>query len=169
MQGKATVAGHPIHPMLVTFPIGCFAAAVLCDLISIVAGPVFWAQMSTWLLIFGWCGALLAAFFGFIDYLSAPMTAQAKSNAGWHASLNVAVLIVFGSAAAIRFFDHTSVAGYALTGAGIVLLAITAALGGSIAHRHLVGSIEQDVAAPREAEDNTTLTPTERAASKVLG
>ena len=163
MQGKATLAGHPIHPMLVTFPIGCFVAAVVCDLISIGTGPAFWAAMSSWLLIFGWCGALLAAFFGFIDYLSAPMTVAAKSAAGWHATLNVAVLIVFGVAAAIRFFDHTAVMGYALTGAGIVLLAITGVLGGNVAHRHLVGSNEKDVSAPREAEDNSALTPAERA------
>ncbi len=162
MQGKATIAGHPVHPMLVTFPIGCFVAAVVCDVISIWAGPVFWAAMSTWLLLFGLLGALLAAFFGFVDYLSAPMTATAKSVAGWHMALNAAMIVLFGLACAVRFLDHTSVAGYALTGLGIVVLAIAATLGGNVAHAHLVGSSEEDVGSPREAGDRSAASPPER-------
>lgn len=162
MQGKATIAGHPIHPILVTFPIGCFVAAVVCDIISIFAGPVFWAAMATWLLLFGLIGALAAAIFGFVDYLSAPMTAAAKSIAGWHMTLNVGVIVLFGLACAVRFLDHTSVAGYALTGIGIVVLAISGILGGNVAHGHLVGSSEADMAAAREPADRTALTPEER-------
>ncbi len=163
MQGKATIGGHPLHPILVTFPIGCFVAAVVCDLISIWEGPVFWAPMSTWLILFGVAGSLLAAFFGFIDYVSAPMTVRAKSAAAWHMTLNIAVIVIFGWACAIRFLDHTSPAGYGLTGLGIVLLAVSGWLGGEVAHRHLVGSSEQDVRATREASDRTALTPQERA------
>ncbi len=153
MQGKATIAGHPVHPMLVTFPIGCFLAAVVSDIISIWAGPVFWAAMSTWLLLFGVLGALLAAFFGLVDYLSAPMTAAAKSLAAWHMTLNVAMIVLFGLACAVRFLDHTSPAGYGLTGLGIVLLAAAGVLGGSVAHGHLVGSSERDIGSEREAAD----------------
>jgi uncharacterized membrane protein len=162
MQGKGTIAGHPVHPMLVTFPIGCFVAAVVSDVISIWAGPVFWAEMSTWLLLFGVLGSLLAAFFGLVDYLSAPMTAAAKSVAAWHMTLNVAMIVLFGIACAIRFLDHTSVVGYALEGLGIVVLAISGVLGGDVAHRHLVGSSEADVGDVREAADRTAATPQER-------
>ncbi len=168
MQGKATLGGHPLHPMLVTIPIGCFVAAVASDIISIWAGPVFWAQMSTWLILFGIVGALLAAFFGFVDYVSAPMTIRAKSVAAWHMTLNVAVVVIFGFACAIRFLDHTSVAGYALTALGIVLLGISGWLGGELAHRHLVGSTEQDVRAVREAPDRTAMTPHEAAGLSTL-
>ena len=155
MQGKATIAGHPVHPILVTFPIGCFVAAVVCDIISIWAGPVFWAPMSTWLILFGVIGALVAGLFGFIDYLSAPMSAQAKNVAAWHMTLNLALIIIFGLACAVRFHDHASVAGYALTALGIVLLAVAGYLGGDVAHRHLVGSSERDAGTPRRAEDQT--------------
>jgi uncharacterized membrane protein len=162
MQGKATLAGRPLHPIFVTFPIGCFFAAVVADLISIWEGPVFWADMSTWLILFGVVGGLIAAFFGCVDYISAPMTTGAKSIAAWHMTLNIAVLVIFGWACAIRFLDHASVAGYALTGLGIVLLAISAWLGGEVAHGHLVGSSEKDVEVAREALDRTALTPQER-------
>ena len=159
MQGKATLAGHPIHPVLVTFPIGCFVAAVLCDIISIWTGPVFWAPMSTWLLFFGFCGALVAAFFGLVDYFSAPMSQQARSIAAWHMTLNIAAIAVFGIACAVRFLDHASPAGYALTGFGIVLLASAGFLGGEVAHRHLVGSSENDLEVAREAADGDAGTP----------
>ncbi len=139
--------------MLVTFPIGCFVAAVVCDIVSIWAGPAFWSEMSTWLLLFGVCGALLAALFGFVDYLSAPMSAQAKGLASWHMVLNVVAIVVFGVACAVRFQDHASPAGYALTVAGIVLLGIAGFLGGDVAHRHLVGSSEGDAGVVRETAD----------------
>ena len=142
---QSSIPGHTLHPVLVTIPIGCFIAAVTSDIISIWAGPAFWAQMSTWLLLFGLVGSLAAAFFGFIDYLSAPMTAVAKNLAGWHMALNVAAILVLGWACAIRFQDHTAVAGYALTGLGIVVLGISGYLGGEVAHRHLVGSDERDI------------------------
>lgn len=156
MQGKATIGGHPLHPILVTFPIGCFVAAVVCDIISIWAGPVFWAPMSTWLILFGVVGALIAALFGFIDYLSAPMSAQAKNVAAWHMTLNIGVIIIFGLASAVRFHGHTGVAGYALTVLGIVVLGVAGYLGGDVAHRHLVGSSERDAGTPRRAEEQTT-------------
>ena len=156
MQGKATIAGHPVHPMVVTFPIGCFVAAIVCDIISIWAGPAFWAPMASWLLVFGIIGGLVAAFFGFVDYLTAPMTAQAKNVAAWHMTLNIAVIVIFGVACAVRFHDHTSVAGYALTVLGIIVLCIAGALGGDIAHRHLVGSSEDEAQTPRRAEEETS-------------
>jgi uncharacterized membrane protein len=156
MQGKATIAGHPIHPMVVTFPIGCFVAAIVCDIISIWAGPVFWAPMATWLILFGVLGAVFAAFFGFVDYLTAPMTADAKNIAAWHMTLNIAVIVIFGVACAVRFHDHASVAGYALTVLGIILLAISGTLGGDVAHRHLVGSHEGEARLPRRSEEETS-------------
>ena len=162
MQGKATISGHPIHPILVTLPIGCFVAAVVSDIISIGAGTAFWATMATWLLAFGIAGALLAAFFGFVDYLSAPMSAQAKSIANWHFALNLGMVVIFGVSFAVRYFDHTHVWGYVTEIVGIVMLAVSGILGGSLAHRHLVGSSEQDLATVRSATDESSLSPQER-------
>ena len=162
MQGKATVAGHPIHPILVTFPIGCFVAAVVCDIVSIWAGVAFWAAMSTALIGFGIAGTLIAGFFGFVDYLSAPMSAAAKSVGAWHLTVMVCVAIVFGVAFALRVGAHATPAGYVLTVAGAVLLVVGGTLGGSLAHRHLVGSAESDRREPRNANDEAALTPEER-------
>ncbi len=78
MQGKATIARHPIHPMLVALPIGFFAGVLVSDVISIWGDRLFWSQMSVWLIAFGVAGALLAALFGFIDYFTAPMSLKTK-------------------------------------------------------------------------------------------
>jgi uncharacterized membrane protein len=155
MQGKATIAGHPIHPILVTFPIGCFVAAIVADIISIWAGPAFWSPMATWLILFGVLGSLVAGLFGFIDYLTAPMSPKAKNVAAWHMTLNVALIVIFGWACAVRFHDHTSVGGYVLTVFGIAVLAVAGYLGGDVAHRHLVGSSEEDGTEVRRAQYQT--------------
>lgn len=48
MQGKATIAGHPIHPMLVAFPIGFFGAVLVSDVISIWGNHAFWPLAATY-------------------------------------------------------------------------------------------------------------------------
>lgn len=165
MQGKATIAGHPLHPIFVTIPIGCFVAAVASDVISIWAGPPFWSLMATWLVGFGIVGALVAAFFGFVDYLSAPMSAKARAIAAWHMMVNLSAVVIFGVAFAVRLQNvGVSAAGYALTVLGLVVLGVGGALGGSVAHRHLVGSSEEDLRVTRRAADETSLEPVERVA-----
>ncbi|HTA40305.1 MAG TPA: DUF2231 domain-containing protein [Candidatus Acidoferrales bacterium] len=147
MQGKATIAGHPIHPPLVAIPIGCFAAAAIGDVVSIWTNHGFLAVMGTWLIGFGVAGSIFAALFGFVDFVSAPMTMRAKRTASWHALLNVAVIVVFGTALAVRAGFPSSAAGYVLTFVGIAILAVSGWLGGELVSRHLVGSSESDAGA----------------------
>ena len=163
MQGKATVAGHPIHPLLVTFPIGSYVAAVIADIIFLTSGSSFWGTMSMWLIAFGIAGSLLAAFFGFVDYLSAPMSRQARGVANLHAVLNVCMLIVFGVALAARYFWPEFVWGHIATLIGICMLLVSGILGGNLAHQHLVGSSERDLGTDRSAaDDDSAFTPAER-------
>ena len=165
MQGKATVAGHPLHPLLVTFPIGSYVAAVIADIIFVTGGSPFWGAMSMWLIAFGLAGSLIAGFFGFIDYLSAPMSEPARQVANLHLTLNVCMLVVFGVAFAARYFWPQFVWGHIATAVGICILLVSGILGGNLAHQHLVGSSERDVNAPREAaDDDSDFTPTERIA-----
>jgi uncharacterized membrane protein len=155
MQGKATIAGHPIHPPLVSIPIGCFAAAAIGDIVSIWTNHAFLAVMGTWLIGFGLAAAIVAALFGFIDFLTAPMTMRAKRTATWHALLNLAVIIVFGTALAVRAQFPSSAAGYTLTFVGLAVLCVSGWLGGELVSRHLVGSSESDAGAIKTPEDGT--------------
>lgn len=140
MQGKATVAKHPIHPMLVGFPIGLFGGVLVSDVISIWGDRAFWSHMSLWLIAFGVVGALVAALFGFIDYFSAPMSPEAKRAATTHMILNLLVVVCYAAAFAVRYGDPTSTLGYVLTYVGLAFLAASGWYGGHLVYNDLIGT-----------------------------
>jgi uncharacterized membrane protein len=140
MQGKATIAGHPIHPMLVAFPIGFFAGAVISDIITLAGHPDFWPRMSVALIGFGIIAALLAAVFGFVDYFTAPMPPPAKKTATTHMIINLIVVVVYVIAFFLRMANPVSALGYVLTFGGLVLLVVSGWYGGHLAYVGLVGT-----------------------------
>jgi uncharacterized membrane protein len=157
MQGKATVANHPIHPMLVAFPIGFFGAVLVSDVISIWGDRPFWAHMSLWLIAFGVIAALLAAVFGFVDYFSAPMSTSAKRTATTHMVLNLVVVVCYAAAFFVRYGDATSVLGYVLTYVALALLVVSGWYGGHLVDVHLIGTTAQP---PQPIEGRTVETRT---------
>jgi uncharacterized membrane protein len=68
-KSTASIAGHPIHPMLIPFPIVFFVTAFVTDLAYWQTGDARWATASLWLLGAGVLMALLAALAGFTDFL----------------------------------------------------------------------------------------------------
>ncbi|HEX5275464.1 MAG TPA: DUF2231 domain-containing protein [Candidatus Rubrimentiphilum sp.] len=140
MQGKATIAGHPIHPMFVAFPIGFFAGAAISDIITIWAGPDFWPRMSLALIGFGIIGALVAAIFGFIDYFTAPMSPQAKKTATTHMVLNLTLVVLYAIAFFVRSGNPVSMLGYTLSFIGLALLIASGWFGGHLAYVGLIGT-----------------------------
>ena len=139
MQGKATLGGHPIHPVLIPFPIAYFVGALISDIISHWGDPAFWPRMSVALIGMGIIGALLAALFGFIDYLTAPMTADAKKTATSHMILNLLVVALFAIALFIRLDNATATVGYVFTVIGVLVLGASGYLGGKLAYQFGVG------------------------------
>ena len=67
-KSTAQIAGHPIHPMLVPFPIAFLAGTLVSDIVYLASGDVFWATASFWLLVGALVMAALAAAMGFIDF-----------------------------------------------------------------------------------------------------
>ena len=67
-QSTAKIAGHPIHPMLVPFPIVCFILTFVLDILY-VRGNTGVAHASNWLLAIGLAFAVLAALAGLTDFL----------------------------------------------------------------------------------------------------
>lgn len=139
MQGKATIGGHPIHPMLIPFPIAFYVGALLTDIISHWGDPIFWPRMSVVLIGLGIIGALLAALFGFIDYTTAPMSDSAKRTATTHMILSLLVTVIFAIAFYIRLGNATSVTGYVLTVLGVIVLMASGYLGGHLAYHFGIG------------------------------
>ena len=68
-QTTAKIGGHPIHPMLIYFPIAAFVATLVTDLAFMKTGSEFWFFAGRWLLIGGLITAALAAVAGLIDFL----------------------------------------------------------------------------------------------------
>jgi uncharacterized membrane protein len=84
--------GHPLHPVLVTVPIGAWVAATVFDVASHVADdPEPFSRGAWWLLVIGVVGALAAALVGFLDLLAIPTGTPASRTALVHMTLNLAV------------------------------------------------------------------------------
>ncbi|HWE99189.1 MAG TPA: DUF2231 domain-containing protein [Caulobacteraceae bacterium] len=68
-QSTARIAGHPIHPMLVPFPIACFAGTLLCDIAYAATAQMQWSNMAAWLLAVGLVISIFVVVAGAIDFL----------------------------------------------------------------------------------------------------
>lgn len=95
MKARATALGHPIHPMLVAFPLGLFPVAVIFDITHGYTQNGRWADISFWLIAAGIIGGLLAAVFGFTDWLKIPPGTRAKAIGLLHGVVNVVVVGLF--------------------------------------------------------------------------
>lgn len=142
MQGRATILGHPIHPILVSFPIAFFVGAFVCDIIYVLHPTPFWPITSLVLIGFGLVGGTLAAVFGLIDYFTAPMTRAAKKNALTHLVLASSTIVIFCVAFFLRDYDPTSTIGYVLTALGVLFLGAAGAFGGHLVYNHRIGVAE---------------------------
>ena len=148
MKTPAQIKDHPIHPMLVGFPIGLWVFSFVCDLIYHLGGgnPV-WATVAFYSMAGGVVGAVLAAVPGFIDWLSI-RDRNAKRIGLIHMLLNVAALILFGYNLYLRTqVPPTDGLPLALSLITIVGLAVSGWLGGTLVYRYHVS-----VSEPPEAE-----------------
>jgi uncharacterized membrane protein len=139
MQGKATVKGHPIHPMLVPFPIAFWVGSLIADILHFVTGAEVWTPMGTGLIAAGIIGALLAAIAGFVDYTTAPMDAKTKRTATEHLTINLVIVAVFALNLYLRWRVPEIPAGYVLSVLAILALMYSGWLGGDLVYDHKVG------------------------------
>lgn len=79
MESRIKVAGHPLHPMLIVFPLGLLATAVAFDVAALVSGDAGWFNISFWLIAAGILGGLLAALPGLVDWVAIPNNTRAKA------------------------------------------------------------------------------------------
>ena len=94
MRTPASIAGHPIHPMLVAIPIGLWIFSLVCDFVRILgSSDPAWAMIALYTMAGGVVGALLAALPGFIDLLSLPP--RPRKTAIAHMSINLTVVTLY--------------------------------------------------------------------------
>ena len=141
MNKGAKLLGHPIHQMLIPFPLGLLAMAVIFDVIRLVNGSVALGTSAYYMIAAGVISGLVAAVFGFIDWLTIPPRTRAKSIGVLHGLGNVAVVVLFAASWWIRRSDPgnpPSVAVVvAVVGAGLAL--VTGWLGGELVDRLGIG------------------------------
>jgi uncharacterized membrane protein len=102
MESRAKLFGHPIHQMLIVFPLGLLATSVIFDIIYLTSGNGYWAGISYWLIAAGLIGGLLAAVFGLIDWLAIPAKTRAKSIGAIHGLGNLLVVGLFAGSWLLR-------------------------------------------------------------------
>lgn len=136
MRTPASIAGHPIHPMLVPIPIGLWIFSLVCDLFALggSANPA-WTTVAFYCMAGGIAGALAAALPGLIDLLSLP--AGPRSTAITHMAINLTVVALY----VINFWmrmdpPHTPGKLVWLSLISVGLLAISGWLGGKMVFEH---------------------------------
>jgi uncharacterized membrane protein/nitrite reductase/ring-hydroxylating ferredoxin subunit len=140
MKSRAHLKSHPLHPILVSFPIAFFVGAFVFDLLAYGNSREDVLNTAVWMNLAGCCMAVVAAIPGFIDFLKAvPPESSAKKRAATHGSINVTVLILFLIAYWLRddAVDHTWI--IAIEGVGVVLLMVAGWMGGTLVYRNQLG------------------------------
>lgn len=92
-QSTAKIAGHPLHPLLVTLPVGFFTATLFFDILYWLQQSDAFATGAIWLLGAGLAGALLAALAGLVDFAGDPRI-RALNKAWFHAIGNVLLVMI---------------------------------------------------------------------------
>jgi uncharacterized membrane protein len=140
-RSTARVAGHPLHPMLVPFPIVCFVGTLVTDIAYWRTANVQWANFSAWLLTAGVIMALLAALMGFIDFFGSARIRDLRV-VWWHAGGNLLAVVIAIVNGLVHSRDaYTSVVptGLILSAVTVLILLITGWLGWELVYRHRVG------------------------------
>ena len=139
--------GHPLHPLLVTVPIGVWVASLVFDIAGAATGdPEVFARGALWLIGIGIIGAVLAALFGLMDLSTLENGTRARTVALTHMTINFAVVAVFLISFLVRLNsdDYISVIGVVLSVLALVGLSVSGFLGGELAYRHGVRVADEE-------------------------
>jgi uncharacterized membrane protein len=140
MRTPARISSHPIHPMLIPFPIGLLIFSLVCDLLSLGSNdPGTWATVAFYSMVGGFIGALVAAIPAVIDLLSLAER-RVKKIALTHMAINLVAVTLYAVNIALRVTrgDNHGVP-LLLSVAAVVLLGISGWLGGEMVYAHGVG------------------------------
>lgn len=155
MPSRASIGGHPIHPMLIPFPIGLLVFSLIADLIYLWRGnPVWENYIAFYTLLGGIIGAAAAAVPGLIDWATLTDRAAVKV-ANWHARVNIIGLVIFIASFYLRttsgakWIVSMPMLPIILSIIGVIGLAIAGWLGGELVFRHGVAVATQTSAPPK--------------------
>lgn len=137
MESRAKVAGHAVHPMMVTFPLGLFGTSMVFDAIAKVTKNPKFSQASYYMIPAGVISGLAAGVFGLLDWTKIPQGTRAKKIGAWHALGNTALVALFAGSYLLRRKSpaQPSAVALVLAAAGTGLSIVTGWLGGELVER----------------------------------
>jgi uncharacterized membrane protein len=141
MDSKIKIFGHPIHPMVIAYPVAFYTATLVGFVIYGVTDDLFWLKLTIAANVAGVAMAVVAALPGFLDWLLAiPRGTEAKRTGLMHMGLNVTALVLFAVTMLLYVGAWDGPAKSA--GLGIVLAAI--GVGATVGAGFLGWSLVQD-------------------------
>ena len=158
MASRASIGGHPIHPMLIPFPIALLVFSFVADLIFLWRGnPVWENYIAFYTLLAGIIGGAAAAIPGLIDWATLTDPATVKV-ANWHARVNIITLLIFIASFYLRTTSGlvwiTSMPSLpiVLSLIGVIGLTVAGWLGGELVFKHRVAVAPDNEALRKRAE-----------------
>jgi len=143
MRSNASVAGHPLHAILVAIPIGLWTFALVADIAAhFVDDPLAWKMVALYCIGGGIAGGVLAAITGIIDYTGIP-SPHVKRVATFHMVVNTIALILYAASFLLRWrapaVQEMALLPVILSTAGFLLVGLGGWLGGELVYRLGVG------------------------------
>jgi len=141
IHSRAAIAGHPLHPMLIHFPVAALTGLLPVDLAHLWTLDEFWWRAGLWLAGIGALGGWIASLFGLVDLLTV-REIRLKITAWCHAILAVMMLSLASLNWLLRYQNQAGgmeLWGLYLSATTSVLIALAAYLGGRLVYEHAVG------------------------------
>jgi len=146
VRSPASLFKHPIHPMLIVFPIGLWIFSLICDLVRLAgASSETWSAVAFFTMIGGLIGALCAAVPGFVDLLfykgGLP---PVKRIALTHMAINLTAVVLYAiniylRSSGVAAADSSLSLPVVLSIVGVALIFVSGWLGGQMVHVYGVG------------------------------
>jgi len=137
MASPASIQKHPIHPMLIPFPIALWIFSLVSDVMYDMGwGGEIWNDMAFYTMAGGLLGALAAAIPGYLDYRS--LTNPAVKKIGqWHMLINLSIVFLFVINLALRMATEPGAAlPMILSAIAVAMLGVSGWLGGELVYVH---------------------------------
>jgi uncharacterized membrane protein len=134
MESRAKIVGHPIHQILIVFPLGLLSTSVVFDALRLATGNKKWSEASFKIAGAGLVGAMAAAPFGLIDWIAIPEGTRAKRIGKLHGLGNLCVAGLFGASWLLRRGNPGKrvIVPFVLSAMGGALAGVTGWLGGEL-------------------------------------
>ena len=138
---RMSIVGHPIHPMLIHFPVAALLGLIATDFAYIYTKDFFWARAGFWLAVVGTLGGAVSGLIGLIDLIAVARIRRLIT--GWcHATFAITMLSLATFNWMLRMPDpavNILPVGIYMSLLTVVLIFLTSIMGGQLVYEYGVG------------------------------